>query len=98
MLSDYILPVNIGNPNEISLRDFADEVLALAGNKVKIVYRSLPEDDPKQRRPDITLAKKLLNWDPVVSRKEGLEKTYSYFKGLPQEEWYKLPREFASSR
>lgn len=98
LLSDYVLPVNIGNPDEVSLKDFAEEVLTLAGNNVKIVYRPLPEDDPKQRRPDITLAKKLLNWHPLVSRKEGLERTYNYFKSLPQEEWYRQPKEFSGSR
>jgi dTDP-glucose 4,6-dehydratase len=96
LLSDYHLPVNIGNPNEISLKDFAEEILALTGNKVKIVYKPLPVDDPKQRQPDITKAKKLLGWEPKVSRSEGLKVTYEYFKSLPQEEWSKLPKEFIS--
>ncbi len=98
LLSNYTGPVNIGNPNEISLKRFAEEVLALTGNKVKIVSLPLPVDDPKQRRPDITLAKKLLNWTPIISRKEGLEKTYHYFKELPQEEWYRQPKEFLSGK
>lgn len=98
LLSDYTLPVNIGNPDEISLKDFAEEVLRLTGNKVKIVYRPLPEDDPKQRRPDITKAKELLGWQPLVSRSEGLEKTYNYFKNLSPEEWYKQPKEFESRK
>src|SRR6185503_1567080 len=87
LLSDYALPVNIGNPNEISLKDFAEEVLALTGKKVKIIYKPLPTDDPKQRKPDITKAKKILNWQPTIDRKEGLAKTYEYFKSLPSEEW-----------
>jgi dTDP-glucose 4,6-dehydratase len=98
LLSDYALPVNIGNPNEISLKDFAEEVLALTGKKVKIIYKPLPTDDPKQRKPDITKAKKILNWQPTIDRKEGLEKTYSYFKSLPPEEWSKQPKEFVSNK
>jgi len=94
--SNYNLPVNIGNPNEISLKDFAEEVLALTGNKVKIVYKPLPKDDPKQRKPDITKARKLLNWEPKIDRKEGLAKTYEYFKTLPSEEWSRQPKEFVS--
>jgi dTDP-glucose 4,6-dehydratase len=96
LLSDYHLPVNIGNPNEISLKDFAEEILALTGKKVKIVYKPLPVDDPKQRQPDITKAKKLLKWEPKVDRKEGLKITYDYFKSLPEEEWRKQPKEFVS--
>lgn len=96
LLSDYHLPVNIGNPNEISLKDFAEEILALTGNKVKIVYKPLPVDDPKQRQPDITKAKQILNWEPKVNRKEGLKVTYDYFKSLPREEWRKQPKEFSS--
>ena len=96
LLSDYHLPVNIGNPNEISLKDFAEEILTLTGNKVKIIYQPLPVDDPKQRQPDISKAKQLLGWEPKVSRKEGLKITYDYFKSLPQEELYKQPKEFNS--
>ena len=96
LLSDYHLPVNIGNPNEISLKDFAEEVLALTGNSVTITYKPLPVDDPKQRQPDITKAKKILGWEPKVSRKEGLKMTYDYFKSLPKEEWSKQPKEFVS--
>jgi dTDP-glucose 4,6-dehydratase len=98
LLSDYHLPVNIGNPDEISLKDFAEEVLRLTGNKVKIVYKPLPEDDPKQRRPDITKAKEILGWEPKIARREGLEKTYAYFKSLPPEEWSKQPKEFVSAK
>lgn len=92
--SDYASPVNIGNPSEISLKDFAEEVLKLTGSKQKIVYRPLPKDDPKQRQPDITLAKKLLGWEPKVGRAEGLKTTYEYFKSLPEEEWQRQPKEF----
>ena len=96
LLGDYHLPVNIGNPDEISLKDFAEEILELTGHKVKIIYKPLPVDDPKQRQPDITKAKQLLGWEPKVNRKEGLKKTYDYFKSLPAEEWNKQPKEFVS--
>ncbi len=98
LLSDYVMPVNIGNPNEISLKDFAEEILALTGNKVKIIYKPLPVDDPKQRQPDITKAKSILGWEPKVSRKDGLKITYDYFKSLPKEELSKLPKEFISQK
>jgi len=94
LMSDYPMPVNIGNPNEVSLKDFAEEVLQLTGSSVKIIYKPLPVDDPKQRQPDITKAKKILGWMPTVEREEGLKKTYAYFKSLPREEWSKLPKEF----
>ncbi len=94
LMSDYAQPVNIGNPNEISLKDFAEEVLKLTGSKVKIVYQPLPVDDPKQRRPDITKAKQLLGWEPKIDRAEGLRRTYEYFKSLPEDEWSKQPKEF----
>ena len=96
LLSDYHLPVNIGNPDEISLLEFAEEILELTGRKVKITYKPLPADDPKQRRPDISKARQLLGWEPRVSRKEGLKKTYEYFKSLPAEELRKQPKEFNS--
>lgn len=98
LLSDYNLPVNVGNPDEISLKDFAEEVLALTGNKVKIIYKPLPADDPRQRKPDITKAKNLLGWEPKIDRKEGLARTYAYFKSLSPEEWSKLPKEFVSNK
>ena len=98
LMSDYNMPVNIGNPDEISLNDFAQEILQLTGNKVKIVYKPLPVDDPKQRQPDITKAKTLLGWQPTVNRGEGLKITYDYFKSLPPEEWSKEPKEFAGSK
>jgi dTDP-glucose 4,6-dehydratase len=92
LLSDYHMPVNIGNPDEISLKEFAEEILAITGSSVRITYHPLPVDDPKQRRPDITKAKQLLNWQPVVNRTEGLKRTYEYFKNLPKEEWFKQPK------
>ncbi|GMV78065.1 MAG: epimerase [Chitinophagaceae bacterium] len=98
LLSDYTMPVNIGNPNEISLKDFAEEVLKLSGSNVKIVYKPLPQDDPKQRKPDITKAKQILNWEPKVDRTEGLKITYEYFKNLPKEELTKQPKEFQSRK
>jgi dTDP-glucose 4,6-dehydratase len=98
LLSDYPLPVNIGNPNEISLKDFAEEILSLTGNKVKLVFKPLPVDDPKQRKPDITKARSLLKWEPKVDRKEGLKITYDFFKSLPTEEWSKQPKEFVSNK
>lgn len=98
LLSDYIMPVNVGNPDEISLKEFAEEILSLTGNKVKIVYQPLPVDDPRQRQPDITKAKKILEWQPKISRKEGLKITYDYFKSLPKEELIKQPKEFISQK
>ena len=94
LMSDYSMPVNIGNPAEISLLDFAKEVLALTGNKVTIVHKELPVDDPKQRKPDISRAREILGWEPVISRSEGLKKTYTYFSELPESEWRKTPKEF----
>lgn len=89
LLSDYVYPVNIGNPNEITILDFAKEIIRLTNTKQKIVFKDLPVDDPLQRQPDISLAKKILNWEPKVGRKEGMEKTFNYFKGLSKEELYK---------
>lgn len=89
LLSDYAQPVNIGNPDEISLREFAEEIIKLTGTSQKIVYKPLPKDDPKQRKPDITRAKAILGWEPQVSRAEGLRITYEYFKSLPHEDLYK---------
>jgi dTDP-glucose 4,6-dehydratase len=86
LLSDYAHPVNIGNPDEITIQQFAEEIISLTGSTQKIVYKDLPVDDPKQRRPDISLAKKILDWEPKVSREEGLRYTYEYFKSLSQEE------------
>ncbi len=98
LMSDYTLPVNIGNPDQITLKEFAEEIITLTGTQQKIIYMPLPQDDPKQRQPDITKAKQILGWQPTVSRSEGLKITYEYFKSLPQEDLYKLPKEFESKR
>jgi dTDP-glucose 4,6-dehydratase len=88
--SDYAGPVNIGNPDEITIRDFAEEIIKLTGTTQKVIYKDLPQDDPKQRQPDITLARTLLNWEPKVHRSEGLKITYDYFKSLTQDELNKV--------
>jgi dTDP-glucose 4,6-dehydratase len=98
LMSDYDMPVNIGNPVEITLKEFAEEVIKLTGTTQKIVYKPLPVDDPKQRKPDITKAKDILGWEPKVSRREGLKITYEYFKNLPPAEWAKQPKEFVSMK
>lgn len=89
LFSNYAYPVNIGNPSEITIKDFADEIIKLTGTNQKVIYKELPKDDPLQRQPDISLAKKLLNWEPKVSREEGMFKTYQYFKSLSKEELHK---------
>lgn len=95
LMSDYVNPVNIGNPQEITIREFGEEIIKLTGTSQKMVYHPLPTDDPKQRRPDITLAKKLLGWEPKIDRAEGLKRTYAYFKSLSNDELYKKEhREF----
>lgn len=86
LLSDYALPVNIGNPDEITIRDFAEEIIKLTGTNQKVIYKDLPVDDPMRRQPDISLAYKLLKWQPTVSRQEGMKKTYDFFKSLPLDE------------
>ncbi|KYP14292.1 UDP-glucuronic acid decarboxylase family protein [Flavihumibacter sp. CACIAM 22H1] len=96
LMSDYSNPVNIGNPDEITLKEFAEEIIKLTGTNQKIVYRPLPADDPKQRKPDITKAKEILGWEPVINRAEGVKITYDYFKSLPHEELFKQPKEFKS--
>jgi dTDP-glucose 4,6-dehydratase len=98
LMSDYTMPVNVGNPNEISLKDFAEEIIKLTGTTQKIVYKPLPVDDPKQRKPDITRAKQLLGWEPKVDRATGLAITYDYFRNLPKEELHKQPKEFNSTK
>jgi dTDP-glucose 4,6-dehydratase len=80
LMSNYNLPVNIGNPNEITINQFAEEIIRLTGTKTKIIYFPLPTDDPKQRQPDITKAKEILGWEPKVERAEGLKITLDYFK------------------
>lgn len=98
LLSDYVYPVNIGNPAEITIREFAEEILKLTGADQKIISKPLPQDDPKQRQPDITRAKAILGWEPKVSRSDGLKITYDYFKNLTKEELYKTEhRQFNKS-
>lgn len=94
LLSNYHEPVNIGNPDEITILDFAREILKLTGADRKIILKDLPKDDPKQRQPDITRAKAILGWEPIVSREEGLRVTYDYFKDIPQDEFLLEPRNF----
>jgi dTDP-glucose 4,6-dehydratase len=94
LLSDYAYPVNIGNPNEITMNEFAEEIIKLTGTDQKVVYLPLPQDDPKQRRPDISKAQALLNWEPKIDRAKGLKITYDYFKGLDKSEWTKEHKKF----
>jgi dTDP-glucose 4,6-dehydratase len=84
LLSDYPFPVNIGNPGEITINQFAEEIIALTGAKTKVIYKPLPKDDPKQRQPDITKAREILQWEPKVSRSEGLKLTLEYFQKVVQ--------------
>jgi dTDP-glucose 4,6-dehydratase len=84
--SDYAQPVNVGNPSEITISQFAEEIIKLTGTSQKVIYKDLPVDDPKQRQPDITKARALLNWEPKIDRAEGLKRTYAYFKTLTKEE------------
>lgn len=86
LMSDYVQPMNIGNPSEITIKQFGDEIIKLTGTSQKLISKPLPTDDPKQRRPDITKAKAILGWEPKVSRAEGLKITYEYFKSLSKEE------------
>ena len=86
LLSDYHMPMNVGNPSEISIKDFADEIIELTGTDQKVIYKDLPVNDPKQRQPDISKARGILKWEPKVDRAEGLKRTYEYFKSLSQEE------------
>jgi len=90
LMSDYAQPVNVGNPDEITILDFAKEIIKLTGTDQKIVFNPLPTDDPKQRRPDITLAQNILGWEPKVHRSEGLKITYDYFKSLTTDELNKV--------
>tara|TARA_R110000868_G_scaffold145351_1_gene365527 strand:+ start:46 stop:492 length:447 start_codon:yes stop_codon:yes gene_type:complete len=89
LLSDYAEPVNIGNSEEITIGEFAEEIIELTGTTQKVIYKDLPVDDPTQRQPNTDKARAILNWEAKVSRAEGLKITYEYFKSLPQEELYK---------
>lgn len=94
LMSDYVYPVNIGNPVEITIKQFAEEIIQLTGTTQKIIYKPLPQDDPKQRRPDISRAREILGWEPTVQREEGLKRTYTYFKSLSPEELTKSAHRF----
>ena len=88
LLSDYVYPINVGNPSEITISQFAEEIIQLTGTKQSIIYKDLPVDDPKQRQPDISKAREILKWEPKINRAEGLKVTYEYFKGLSKEELF----------
>ena len=88
LLSDYAQPVNIGNPDEITISQFAEEIIKLTGTQQKVIYKPLPKDDPMQRQPNIDKAKEILGWEPKISRAEGLKITYDYFKSLPEEKLF----------
>jgi len=96
LFSDYHLPVNCGNPVEITMKEFAEEIIKLTDSGTKVIYKPLPTDDPKQRKPDITKAKEILGWEPKVNRAEGLKITYDYFKNLP--EYNITPKEFVNQK
>ena len=89
LMSDYSLPINIGNPHEITILEFAEEIIKLTGTQQKIIFEPLPTDDPLQRQPDITKAKEILNWEPTITREDGMKKTFDYFKSLSEEELFK---------
>jgi dTDP-glucose 4,6-dehydratase len=90
LLSDYPHPVNIGNPDEITIKEFGEEIIKLTGTSQKLISLPLPTDDPKQRKPDITKAKSILGWEPKISRAEGLKITYEYFKSLSPEDLHRM--------
>ncbi|MCF8253998.1 MAG: SDR family oxidoreductase [Bacteroidia bacterium] len=94
LLSDHVQPVNIGNPDEITIREFGEEIIKLTGTNQKLVAKPLPKDDPKQRKPDITKAREILGWEPKVNRADGLKITYDYFKSLSPEELNKTAHRF----
>lgn len=97
LFSDYTNPVNIGNPHETTIKEFAEEIIALTGTEQKVIYLPLPQDDPMQRQPDITKAREILGWEPKVSRSKGLKIVYDYFKSLSSEDLQKKEhRDFSS--
>lgn len=95
LMSDYVEPINIGNPDETTILEFAQEIIKLTGTDQKIVFKPLPTDDPLQRQPDITRAKEILGWEPKVHRSEGLKIAYEYFKSLSPEELNRQHRDFS---
>jgi dTDP-glucose 4,6-dehydratase len=98
LFSDYAEPMNIGNPHETTIKEFAEEILALTGADQKVIYKALPKDDPTQRQPDITKAKELLGWEPKVGRSEGLKIVYDYFKSLTKADLQKKEHRNFSNR
>ena len=97
-MSGYSYPINLGNPNEITIFQFAKEIIKLTGTSQKIIFKPLPADDPLQRQPDITKAKEILNWEPKISRAVGMKKTFKYFKSLSTEELLKYEhRDFSKN-
>nr|WP_297784406.1 UDP-glucuronic acid decarboxylase family protein [uncultured Allomuricauda sp.] len=95
LMSDYVEPVNIGNPDETTILEFAEEIIKLTGTDQKIVFKPLPQDDPMQRQPDISRAKEILDWEPKVHRSEGLKKVFGYFKSLPHDQLWESHRDFS---
>ena len=89
LFSDYVYPVNIGNPDEVSILEFAREIIELGNSERGIIFKDLPVNDPFQRQPDISLAKQVLDWEPKVDRATGMKITFEYFKSLPKERLYK---------
>lgn len=98
LMSNYAGPINIGNPEETTILEFAEEIIKLTGTGQKIVFKPLPQDDPLQRQPDISRAKEILGWEPAVSRSEGLKKAYGYFKAMSPEELWRAHRDFSNSK
>ena len=88
--SDFSMPINLGNPDEISIIELAKAIATMGQSAQQILYKPLPKDDPLKRRPDISLAKKILNWHPIVQRNEGLHRTLEYFKKLPKEKLFEV--------
>ncbi len=98
LMSDYVEPINIGNPEETTILEFAEEIIKLTGTDQKIVFKPLPQDDPLQRQPDITRAKEILDWEPKVKRYEGLKLVYDYFKSLSPERLWEAHRDFSNNK
>ena len=98
LMSDYVEPVNIGNPDETTILEFAQEIIKLTGTDQKIVFKPLPQDDPLQRQPDISRAKEVLDWEPRVHRSEGLKKVYDHFKSLSPEALWEAHRDFQPNK
>ena len=98
LMSDYVEPINIGNPDETTILEFAEEIIKLTGTDQKIIFKPLPQDDPLQRQPDISRAKEILDWEPRVPRSEGLKQVYEYFKSLSEDELWKAHRDFSNNK